>query len=65
MAVSLTLGIVKPDAVARGKAGKIVAHLRSRICPSGGPPGAADAAPGRRVLRGARGRPFYGDLVAS
>ena len=27
MAVSLTLGIVKPDAVATGKTGKIVAHL--------------------------------------
>ena len=28
MAVSLTLGIVKPDAVATGKTGKIVAHLQ-------------------------------------
>ena len=28
MAVSLTLGIVKPDAVASGKTGKIVAHLQ-------------------------------------
>ena len=27
MAVSLTLGIVKPDAIEAGKAGKIVAHL--------------------------------------
>ena len=27
MAPTLTLGIVKPDAVAGGKAGKIVAHL--------------------------------------
>ncbi len=27
MAVSLTLGIVKPDAIESGKAGKIVAHL--------------------------------------
>ena len=27
MAVSLTLGIVKPDAIASGKTGKIVAHL--------------------------------------
>ena len=27
MAVSLTLGIVKPDAIGSGKAGKIVAHL--------------------------------------
>lgn len=28
MAVALTLGIVKPDAVAGGKTGKIVAHLQ-------------------------------------
>ena len=28
MAVSLTLGIVKPDAVATAKTGKIVAHLQ-------------------------------------
>lgn len=28
MAVTLTLGIVKPDAVATGKAGKILAHLQ-------------------------------------
>ena len=28
MALSLTLGIVKPDAVATGKTGKIVAHLQ-------------------------------------
>jgi nucleoside-diphosphate kinase len=65
VAVSLTLGIVKPDAVASGKTGKIVAHLQ-------------DAG---FVLRGAclvrltreqagafyavhRERPFYADLVA-
>jgi nucleoside-diphosphate kinase len=29
VAVSLTLGIVKPDAVAAGKTGKIVAHLEA------------------------------------
>jgi nucleoside-diphosphate kinase len=65
VAVSLTLGIVKPDAVATGKAGKIVAHLQ-------------DAGFGLRATRlvrltpaqaGAfyavhRARPFYADLVA-
>jgi len=61
----LTLGIVKPDAVAGGRAGKIIAHLEQE----------------RFVLRGVRllrltpaqagafyavhrGRPFYEDLVA-
>lgn len=64
MAGSLTLGIVKPDAVAGGKAGKIIAHLEQ----------------GGFVLRGVRllqltpaqagafyavhrGRPFYEGLV--
>ena len=65
MAVSLTLGIVKPDAVASGKTGKIVAHLQ-------------DAGFGLRAARlvrltreqaGAfyavhRERPFYADLVS-
>jgi nucleoside-diphosphate kinase len=65
VAVSLTLGIVKPDAVASGKTGKIVAHLQ-------------DAGFGLRAARlvrltreqaGAfyavhRERPFYGDLVS-
>jgi nucleoside-diphosphate kinase len=65
VAVSLTLGIVKPDAVASGKTGKIVAHLQ-------------DAGFGLRAARlvrltreqaGAfyavhRERPFYADLVS-
>jgi nucleoside-diphosphate kinase len=65
VAVSLTLGIVKPDAVASGKTGKIVAHLE-------------DAGFGLRAARlvrltreqaGAfyavhRERPFYADLVS-
>ena len=65
MAGSLTLGIVKPDAVASGKTGKIVAHLQ-------------DAGFGLRAARlvrltreqaGAfyavhRERPFYADLVS-
>ena len=65
MAVSLTLGIVKPDALAAGKAGKIIAHLEQegfvlraarllRLTP--GQAGAFYAVH--------RGRPFYDDLVA-
>ena len=65
MAVSLTLGIVKPDAVATGKTGKIVAHLQD----------AGFTLRAARLVRltpeqaGAfyavhRGRPFYADLVA-
>jgi nucleoside-diphosphate kinase len=61
---TLTLGIVKPDAVASGKAGKIVAHLEA----------AGFAVRAARLLRltesqaGAfyevhRGRPFYDELV--
>jgi nucleoside-diphosphate kinase len=61
----LTLGIVKPDAVAGGKAGKIIAHLEQE----------GFVLRGLRVLRltpaqaGAfyavhRGRPFYDGLVA-
>ncbi|HET9726202.1 MAG TPA: nucleoside-diphosphate kinase [Gemmatimonadales bacterium] len=64
MAVSLTLGIVKPDAVATGKTGKIVAHLE----------GAGFTLRAARLVRltpaaaGAfyavhRERPFYADLV--
>lgn len=65
MAVSLTLGIVKPDAVATGKTGRIVAHLEQ----------AGFALRAARLVRltteqaGAfysvhRGRPFFADLVA-
>jgi nucleoside-diphosphate kinase len=64
VAVSLTLGIVKPDAVATGKTGKIVAHLQDagfilraarlvRLTP-------AEAGAFYAVHRG---RPFYADLV--
>ncbi len=63
-ASTLTLGIVKPDAVAGGKAGKIVAHLEA----------AGFVLRGARLVRltggqaGAfyevhRGRPFYDELV--
>lgn len=65
MAVSLTLGIVKPDAVATGRTGKIVAHLQD----------AGFTLRATRLVRltpeqaGAfyevhRGRPFFADLVA-
>jgi nucleoside-diphosphate kinase len=65
VAVSLTLGIVKPDAVASGKTGKILAHLQE----------AGFTLRATRLVRlspeqaGAfyavhRGRPFYPDLVA-
>jgi nucleoside-diphosphate kinase len=65
VAVSLTLGIVKPDAVATGKAGKILAHLEE----------AGFTLRAARLVRltdaqaGAfyavhRGRPFYPELVA-
>lgn len=65
MAASLTLGIVKPDAVATGKTGKIVAHLQDagftlraarlvRLSP-------AEAGAFYAVHRE---RPFYADLVA-
>ena len=65
MALSLTLGIVKPDAVGTGKTGKIVAHLQE----------AGFTLRAARLVRltpeqaGAfyavhRERPFYADLVA-
>jgi len=64
VAVSLTLGIVKPDAIATGKTGKIIAHLQ----------GAGFALRTARLVRltpeqaGAfyavhRERPFFPDLV--
>jgi nucleoside-diphosphate kinase len=64
LASTLTLGIVKPDAVAGGKIGKIVAHLE----------GAGFVLRASRLVRltgsqaGAfyevhRGRPFYDELV--
>ena len=64
MASTLTLGIVKPDAVTAGKTGKIVAHLEA----------AGFAVRAARMVRlsdrqaGAfyevhRGRPFYEELV--
>lgn len=64
MAVSLTLGIVKPDAVGSGKTGEIIAHLQR----SGFVVRAARLARLTRPEAAAfyevhRGRPFYKDLV--
>lgn len=64
MAVSLTLAIVKPDAVAGGKTGKIVAHLEA----AGFVVRAAQLIRLTPAQAGAfyevhRGRPFYDDLV--
>ena len=64
MAATLTLGIIKPDAVETGKTGAILAHLQKagftvraarlvRLTP-------AEAAAFYEVHRG---RPFYADLV--
>ena len=64
MASTLTLGIVKPDAVATGKTGAIVAHLQK----------AGFTLRAARMVRLTRsqaaafyavhaGRPFYGELV--
>jgi len=65
VALSLTLGIVKPDAVETGKTGKIVAHLQE----SGFALRAARLVRLTPAQAGAfyavhRGRPFYPDLVA-
>lgn len=65
MAKSLTLGIVKPDAVASGKAGAILAHLEEAGF-------VIRAARLHRLTRAEaeafyevhRGRPFYDELVA-
>ena len=65
MAATLTLGIVKPDAVATGKTGAIVAHLQkagfilraARLVRLTRPEAEA-------FYEVHRGRPFYGNLVA-
>lgn len=64
MAVTLTLGIVKPDAVGRGKTGEIITHLQragflvraARLVRLTRPEAAA-------FYEVHRGRPFYNDLV--
>ncbi|HEY3012428.1 MAG TPA: nucleoside-diphosphate kinase [Gemmatimonadales bacterium] len=64
MAATLTLGIIKPDAIASGKTGVILAHLQQ----TGFIPRAARLMRLTRAEAGAfyavhRGRPFYPDLV--
>ena len=64
MAASLTLGIIKPDAVAGGKTGAILAHLQQ----AGFVPRAARLIRLSRPEAGAfyevhQGRPFYPELV--
>ena len=64
MAATLTLGIIKPDAVAGGKTGAILAHLQK----AGFTPRAIRMIRLTRAEAGAfyevhRSRPFYADLV--
>ncbi|HEX6406983.1 MAG TPA: nucleoside-diphosphate kinase [Gemmatimonadales bacterium] len=64
MAATLTLGIIKPDAVAGKKIGAILAHLEQ----AGFVPRAARMVRMTRAEAGAfyavhRGRPFYNELV--
>jgi nucleoside-diphosphate kinase len=64
VAASLTLGIIKPDAIASGKAGVILAHLQQ----AGFTPRAARLVRLSKAEAGAfyavhRGRPFYTELV--
>lgn len=64
MAATLTLGIIKPDAVASGKTGAILAHLQK----AGFVPRAARLVRLTRPQAEAfyevhRGRPFYDELV--
>jgi nucleoside-diphosphate kinase len=64
VAATLTLGIIKPDAVAGGKTGAILAHLQQ----AGFTPRAARLVRLTRAEAAAfyavhRGRPFYEDLV--
>jgi nucleoside-diphosphate kinase len=64
VAATLTLGIIKPDAIAGGKTGAILAHLQQ----AGFTPRATRMLRLTRAEAGAfyavhRGRPFYADLV--
>jgi nucleoside-diphosphate kinase len=64
VAATLTLGIIKPDAVASGKTGAILAHLQQ----AGFTPRAARLVRLTRAEAAVfyavhRGRPFYADLV--
>jgi nucleoside-diphosphate kinase len=64
VAATLTLGIIKPDAIASGKTGAILAHLQE----AGFIPRAVQLVRLTRPEAGAfyavhRGRPFYAELV--
>jgi nucleoside-diphosphate kinase len=64
VAATLTLGIIKPDAISSGKTGAILAHLQQ----AGFTPRATRLVRLTRAEAGAfyavhRGRPFYADLV--
>jgi nucleoside-diphosphate kinase len=64
VAATLTLGIIKPDAIATGKTGAILAHLQQ----AGFVPRAARMVRLTRAEAGAfyavhKGRPFYEELV--
>lgn len=64
MVATLTLGIIKPDAIETGKTGAILAHLQK----AGFTPRALRLVRLTRAEAGAfyevhRGRPFYNDLV--
>jgi nucleoside-diphosphate kinase len=64
VAATLTLGIIKPDAIETGKTGAILAHLQK----AGFTPRALRLVRLTRAEAGAfyevhRGRPFYNDLV--
>ncbi len=65
MAATLTLGIVKPDAVATGKTGAIVAHLQKAgfILRAARLVRLTRAAGRQPSTPSMSGRPFYADLV--
>lgn len=64
MAATLTLGIIKPDAVARGKTGEIIAHLqRAGFIPRAVRLLRLTRAEAETFYAVHRGRPFYPGLV--
>ncbi|MGE0442494.1 MAG: nucleoside-diphosphate kinase [Gemmatimonadales bacterium] len=65
MAGRITLGIVKPDAVAKGNLGNIVAHLeRGGFVVRAGRLARLTKAQAEAFYEVHRGRPFYDELVA-
>lgn len=64
MAGTLTLGIVKPDGVARGNLGRIVAHIEAAgFVVRAGRLVRLTRAQAEAFYEVHRGRPFYGELV--